>query len=310
MKKRSIAALFLTAALLFSACGASTASMEDNAGAQAEVSNRYSDTLYDSLYLTAEKTDTETVMETTAAEDGSVQSQKLIRTMDMDAETDDLDALLAALDQKVRELGGYVENRNVRNGSSYSDRSCRCASLTVRIPADMLDSFAEHIQGASNVLSYQESAKDVTLSYVATESRMKALETEQARLLELLAQAQTMEDLLTVESRLTDVRTELEEVTSQLRLYDNLVDYGTVYLSVTEVTRFTLVEEETVWQRISGGFGESLQGLWSGVTEAFVFLAVNLPYIVVWGILIAGGVLLVRKVFKQKKKKQIPPPAQ
>ena len=66
--------------------------------------------------------------------------------------------------------------------------------------------------------------ENVTLQYVSTESRVKALETEQTRLLELLENAETMEDLLTIEARLTDVRWELENYASQLRVLDNQVN--------------------------------------------------------------------------------------
>lgn len=50
----------------------------------------------------------------------------------------------------------------------------------------------------------------MTLQYVDVESRKKALETEQERLMELLSSAENMEDLLAIESKLSEVRYELE----------------------------------------------------------------------------------------------------
>lgn len=47
-----------------------------------------------------------------------------------------------------------------------------------------------------------------------------------------MEQAETTEDLLAIESRLTDVRYQLESAASQLKLYDSLVSYSTVYLTV------------------------------------------------------------------------------
>ena len=79
-------------------------------------------------------------------------------------------------------------------------------------------------------------------SPLATQTRRagkKALETEQDRLLELMEQAETTEDLLAIESRLTDVRYQLESAASQLKLYDSLVSYSTVYLTVEEVQKLT-----------------------------------------------------------------------
>lgn len=232
------------------------------------------------------------------------QNQKLIRKVWINAETEDLDPLLAQIDQRISELSGYVEEREVYHGSAQSSRRYRYANLTIRVPADQLDAFVDQVSQVSNITSTNETADDITLSYVATQSRITALETEQARLLELLAKAETMEDLLKIESRLTDVRTELEEVTSQLRLYDNLVDYGTIYLNLSEVREYTVVEEpETVWERIGSGFMESLKNLGTFFTELFVFLIVALPYLAIIAVVVTGIVLLIKS---RKRKPQKP----
>ncbi len=228
-----------------------------------------------------------------------VQNQKLIRTMDISAETDDLDNLLAALQQRITELGGYVENKSVHNGSGTN--GSRYTNMTVRIPVDRLDAFVEHISGATNVISYSEDADDVTLSYVATQSRIAALETEQARLLELLAMAENMDDLLKIEKRLTDVRTELEEVTSQLRLYDNLVDYGTVELYVRQVTEYTPVEEETMIERMGSGLKDNWKNLVDGTKDVLVFLVTGLPYLIPISIAAVIAWLAFKLAFKKKR---------
>ena len=54
--------------------------------------------------------------------------RKLIKTVELDAETEDLDELLGALTQQVNQLGGYVENQRVYNGSAYSKYRSRSAS--------------------------------------------------------------------------------------------------------------------------------------------------------------------------------------
>jgi len=134
---------------------------------------------------------------------------------------------------------------------------------------------------------------------------MKALQTEEERLLELMARAETLEDLLTVETRLTDVRTELEQVTSALRVFDNQVDYATIRLSIDEVKEFTEVTEpETVWQRISAGFTESLEGVGSFLEDLFVFLVVSVPYLVLIAVIPVGIVLIIRLSGRKKRKMQ------
>ena len=230
--------------------------------------------------------------------------RKLIKTVDLNAETEDLDALLEAVTQRVTELGGYVENQRVYNGSAYSSRRSRSASMTIRIPADMLEGFVDHVASHTNIVSRYVNVDDVTLAYVATESRVAALETEQARLLELMAKAETMSDLLEVEARLTDVRYELESVTTQMNVLKNQVSYGTVNLNVDEVVEYTPVEEETFWQRISGGFMDSLRGIGDGIVECTVFVLANLPYLVLIGAGFAAVIFLAKRSIRKRKAKK------
>ena len=250
----------------------------------------------------------DSLTDASASSSGSVipQNQKLIRTLYLDAETEDMDTLLPQIEAKTADLGGYIEGREIYNGSSYSSSRYRHASLTIRIPAEKLDAFVTQVAEHSNIISNRETTEDVTLKYIATESRVSALQTEQARLLELLAKAESMEDLLKIESRLTDIRAELEEVTSQLKLYDNLVDYGTIYLDLSEVVEYTEPEPESGWARMGKGFVKSLKGVGNGFKEIFIFLIASLPYLVVISVIVVTVVLLIRRRKKKKVKKTTP----
>lgn len=241
------------------------------------------------------------------AESGSAtlpEGRKWIITIDMNVETDNLDTLMANLDQKINSLGGYVEDQNIHNGSNYASRRYRNANLTIRVPEKEVDQFTSDISGLANVVSQNLRREDITLQYVATSSRVTALETEQARLLELLAKAETMEDLLEIEARLTDVRYELENYASQLRLYDNQVDYATIYLYINEVQEYTPVEDPTFLERIKNTFSDSLEGLGDGIVNITVFLVGNSPYLLVFGLLVFVGVRLIKYRGKMLLKKK------
>lgn len=236
------------------------------------------------------------------------ENRKWIVTVHMSAETEDLNAVLETLSQRIGELKGYVEDQRIHNGSIYSDRRYRYADLTIRIPAGDVDSFTADVEGMANVISSEQSRDDVTLSYVATESRVKALEAEEARLLELMEQAKNMSDLLEIEARLTDVRYELERNASQLRSYDNKIDYATIYLEIQEVHKLTPVAEQTTWERIAEGFTSSLEGLFEDLVNIFVWFIVSSPYLLVWAAVIFGVVLIVRNLRKRRAAKNAPKP--
>lgn len=233
------------------------------------------------------------------------QGRKFIITMNVDAETDDLDSALSRLNTALAEASGYIQDQNIYNGSAYySGRRYRSASLTLRIPTDSLEGFQADVASLANVTSSSRSSEDVTLQYVDTESRITALKTEQDRLMELLSQAETMADLLEIESRLTQVRSDLESYTSQLKVLENQVDYATMYLSLSEVTEYTPVAEKTRLQKIGEGFVKSLKDLGNGILDFGVWILVELPYLIVIGLVGFGVYRLVKKLRKKKGKKE------
>ena len=296
MKKYvSLALVMILLLTLLAGCGANSSASMDYAAveeiAEAPMMNASGNSLTDSG---------------SGGSDVLPENRKWIVTVDLSAETEDMDALLTALDEKIAALSGYVEDQNIYNGSTYSSRRYRYANLTVRIPAESVDLFTEEVSGISNVVRSSKSREDITLTYVSTESRVKALQTEEERLLELMEQAETMADLLEIEERLTDVRYELENYTSRLRTYDNKIDYATIYLDIEEVQEYTPVAEKTLWERISGGFVSSLKGLGNGALEVLVWILVNSPYLVVIAVIVAVIVLLAKR---RKKHKAAPKPS-
>ena len=233
------------------------------------------------------------------------EGRKWIITIDMNVETDDLDVLMADLDQKINALGGYVEDQNIHNGSNYASHRYRSANLTIRIPDEQVDAFTNEVSGIANVVSQNLRREDITLKYVATASRVTALETEEARLLELLAEADNMADLLEIEARLTDVRYELENYTSQLRLLDNQIDYATIYLYISEVQEYTPTEDPTFFERIKNTFGHALEGLGDGIVDLTVFLVGNSPYLLTFGVLAFVVIRLAKRGRKIRLKKKV-----
>lgn len=314
--RKQLLAITMCLLLVFSLVGCAAASKDtaaDNGSSMYAPESAESDYYYayDSTNDAEFKEETASLTDNTASkEEPSLPAdRKLIQKVNMSVETENLDIVLGHVDNRVGELGGYIEASDIRNGSAYSGRRYRSADLTVRIPAENLSQFVDHMGEVSNVVSSNKTVDDVTLSYVSIESRMKALQTEETRLLELLAKAETMDDLLTVESRLTDVRTELEQVTSSLRVMDNQVNYATVDLYISEVTEYTPVEEpETVWERISTGFVKSLKGVRTFFEELFVFLVVASPYFVLVAVLIGIPVvilvLIIKLILRRNRKKK------
>lgn len=231
--------------------------------------------------------------------------RKLIKTVEMNVETQEFDVLLSSVEEKTAALGGYIESLTTYNGSTYSQETAkRNASLTLRIPKDSLAQFLSDLAQEANVVNRSEYVEDVTLTYVDMESRKKALVTEQDRLLELLGKAEVIEDIIAIEQRLSEVRYQIENMESTLRTYDNKVDYSTVYLYISEVTRLSPVTEDSAYARMAKGFGASVESITTGLKELGIWFIIKLPYFVIVIVILICTILVLRRRTRRIKKQQ------
>ena len=231
------------------------------------------------------------------------ENRKWVITMSLTAETENLTDAMGLLAEKIQASGGYVESQSISGTAVNSGRS-PSAYITIRVPAAQLGSFVEDVSGMTNVVSSSRYVEDITLSYTDTEGRVKALKTEEARLLELMEQAQTMSDLLEIEERLTEVRYQLENYTSTLRLYDNQVDYATLDLTLREVAKFTPPEKQGFWEKVTSGLADSIVDLGQGLVDVAAWVLIELPYLVLVGLLGWLVVFLTRRSIKKRRAKK------
>ena len=314
MRKSSLFALACVSSvmLLVSGCGSSassdykSASRNSAEGAYAtEAAAEYDYGMYDTAAGEAEYSeeayDGNGGSTGPQVEEQQNQNRKLITTVNLTAETEDLSETIISVENKVKELGGYIESSNVYNGSN-SKYSTRDANLTIRIPASRLDEFVDSVEGNTNITRKSVTVDDVTLKYVDTESRKNSLKTEEKRLLDIMEKAETIEDIIAIEDKLADVRYELESIESQLRSYDNLVDYSTIILYVTEVAKYTPVEKESAFTRMGNGFMESVQSIADGFVELCVAFVSSIPQIIVFLLVVCIIVFIVKKILDVSKR--------
>jgi len=304
--KKKVLACVLSGILAVSIFGCGSKSMMATESAVAD-SAAYDDMAYDSGYDTTEEASAEeagsgAVTSENGIEEVQETDRKLIRNVNLSLQTKEFDTVLDNMSQKIKDLGGYIQDSSVW-GSSSDYSSSRSASYTLRIPSDKLDEFIDVVETLGNVTYKNESVDDVTLRYVDVDSHKKALETEQERLLALLEKAENVEDIITIENRLSDVRYELENYESQIRLLDNQIDYSTVYVDISEVSRVTDTGKQGFFEEVASRFSDSVYVVLMGLRGFAIGILGSLPILVVWGAILAVVVILLRKfVFKKSKK--------
>ncbi len=292
MKHKLIFALALMLCIaLF--CGCGSGEYLGNSKAEADYGYVVNDGLSaDGFYESPESGATDTGT-------GVLDARKLIKTVHLSIQTKFFEDFTQTVVTSVNAFNGYIEKSDISSYKTYDRR----ADYTIRIPAQRLDEFTSHISENGVVVSITSSQDDVTLTYVDMEARVTALKTQEESLLRLLAQAETVTDIMEIESRLSDVRYEIESYESQLRTYDNLIDYATVYLSISEVEREEPVSEpETVWDRISNNLEDAVYYIGEFFQNLFVFVVSALPYLAVITVIVLP--ILYFTVFRPARKRK------
>ena len=236
--------------------------------------------------------------------EGILDERKLIKTVDLELETKEFEKTVSDIETQIRDMGGYIENMDTYNGSAYTgSHSSRYSNMTIRIPSANMNGFMDSISATGNIIRRNDKVDDVTLSYVDMESRRDTLRIEQSRLLEFLEKADSVEIIITLEERLSEVRYQLETMESQLRTIDNMVEYSTINVKITEVRELTPVAKQTAWERICSGFLESVQEIANGIIEVCIWFVVNIPYFVLWALFIGIVVWILRRRGRRRQKK-------
>lgn len=211
-------------------------------------------------------------------------NRKVIKTGNMEIQTEGFGKTVEGLTNCVISLGGYIESSNIQGSSFYNrDSNSRTATMTVRIPQAQFDAFINRGSEFGNVSYLSCNSEDVTSAYVDTEIRLKTLKARYERLLNLLEKSGTLKELFELEQEISNVTYEIESLSGTLSHYDALVDMGTITIQVQEVKEIKIEKE------VEKGFGKDLQEVFNNSVEGLVeigkaillFIVAILPFAVI-----------------------------
>lgn len=204
--------------------------------------------------------------------------RKIVRTVSLTLATTDFDANYDTVLALTQAAGGYAGSVSV-----YGEQAGkRAATLTLRIPAQGLDGFLADLEAVGRITERYETTDDYTTQYSDTALRLQTQQDKMTRLQELMAQAETVEDLLQIEREIADTRYQIDSLESSLRGIDRQVDYATVsvYLEEQQPIDTAATQNLTLGERIRYGLEATFSWLGRFFTNMLVFLAAAAPVLV------------------------------
>ena len=159
-------------------------------------------------------------------------TRKLIRNASVELEVAAFDPAVDALGAAASQVGGgyvaTVDSSRLANGK-------RRGTIVIKILPDRLDAFLARLHDLGEIKSQTVSAEDVTKAYYDTDARVRNARRMEDRLLKILDEDKgKLSEVLQVEKELGRVREDIEKMQGELQLYDALVRYATVTVTLYE----------------------------------------------------------------------------
>jgi len=157
----------------------------------------------------------------------------IVQKIQMKLIVEDAQATAIKAKKIVTDAGGYVAT-----STTWKDEGQLSARLTVRVPADKLDSVLQQLRALSlDVDSESISGEDVTEEYVDLQARLRNEQAFEKELLELLTETRRRtgkaEDVLAVFNQLKEARGRIEQMQARSQYLEKMSALATIDLELT-----------------------------------------------------------------------------
>jgi hypothetical protein len=184
----------------------------------------------------------------------------------------------------VKQLGGYISNENVYTYGNKTEYT-----VTIKVPAENFDTLLVLL--SSNVAKLDNKnvfVRDVTEEYIDIESRIKTKKELENRYLDILKQANKVEELLKIERELSMLRGDIESFEGRLKFLNSQISMSSLTV--------TFYEKNTIDFGFFHKFKSALKKGWTN----FLWFLIGAANLWIFIILAIVAVLGIRR-YKRRK---------
>lgn len=236
---------------------------------------------------------------------------KLVYTCDLTIQTLDYDDCVQTIKDNINTYNGIIE-RETESDDAYrwyyedyvKKNGTRYLNLTIRIPSGKYYEFLDTLEGTGKIISKSSYVENISRQYYETGAMIESLEIQQDRLLEMMEQTTSIEDMITIEARLSEVQYQLSLYKNQLASMDADVEYSTITIRVEEVMEYIqeqpVVKTNTFFDRLMNTLAETWEFFLDMLEGLLFFIIRMIPIALLVGVI----VLIVKLIVRRHKKKK------
>jgi hypothetical protein len=206
----------------------------------------------------------------------TVWDKKIVKHGVLNLEVKDYKSFDKKLRDKVTAAGGYIASEEHHDNAFKIEEV-----MTIKVPVEQFDELVQLIAAdGDKIIEKRISSEDVTSSLFDTKSRMEAKKHVRQRYMDLLKQANKMNDILEVEKEINGIQQEIEAAAGRINYLSHASAYSSINLRFFQVIDASIVtgEDPSFFTEVKNAFKTGAR--WSG--ELFVAL------VSVWPLWLAG----------------------
>lgn len=225
--------------------------------------------------------------------------RKIVKNGSLQLEVESPEESLELVEGELATQKAYITHQN----SWEVRRGTLAYNLTIRVPADNLETLSANLEKLGLKKGENYSTADITAQYADTANTIKNKEASRERLRELMArETDNIGELLNIERELTRIQTEIDRLNSTQKQRNTDVAYSTLQLTLNpepEIGDFSSPDWnlQNSWKQAVNDFIHDARS----IVESLIFVVVYTP---IWLPIILIGWGLKRLIFGKKKNKK------
>lgn len=242
------------------------------------------------------------------APEAQTMAEKIIYSASLSMESTEFDRTMAVINELITRYGGYIQSSTVNGDTVYNEDGTttvinRMAWYSISVPTEHFETFLTESGNAGNVTSTHRNAENITSAYTDTEARLESLHVQEERLMAMMEETGDLESLIALEARLAEVTYEIESYQRQINNWDRRIAYSTIDIDLREVSIYTPTAPvtRTFGEKLSDAFADGWRYFGRRVQRFVLWFAESLPSLILWAIIITGGIFGFRKIRKVRK---------
>jgi len=224
----------------------------------------------------------------------ALQDRRIVKNGTLQLEVADTEESLAMVEAELVTQEAYITHQN----SWEVRRGTLAYNVTIRVPAERLETLSENLEKLGLKKSENYSTSDITAQYRDTANRVQNLEVRRDRLRALMErETENISDVLEIDRELSRVQDDIDNLTNTQTRRDTDVAYSTLQLTLSpqaEIGDFNSPDWnlENSWKTAVNDFIFDARDVVDKLIRAFVYTPIWLPLLLIlWGVkrLIFGG---------------------